>query len=132
VSGKGKIIMKEHERDRVEKITREAAERLRLQPLPSAERVTIHCTELPEDTSDSPIAGEWNFYRREVGRLLAEGQEGKWLLIKGERIIGIWDSEAVAHQVAVQKFLMQPVLILQILTREPVLRGPRAFRRCLS
>jgi len=124
--------MKEHERDWVEKITRESAERLRLQPLPPVERPTIHYTELPEDTSNSPIASEWNFYRREVGRLLAEGQEGKWLLIKGERIIGIWDSEAEAHQVAVQKYLMQPVLIHQVLTREPVLRGPTLFRQCLS
>lgn len=38
---------------------------------------TIHYSELPEDTSDRSTAKEWNFYRREVGRLLADGHEGK-------------------------------------------------------
>jgi len=44
---------------------------------PPPQRQTIHYTELPEDASESPIAREWNFYRREAGRLLAEGHEGK-------------------------------------------------------
>lgn len=91
---------------------------------------TIHYTELPEDASAGPIAAEWNFYREEAGRLLAEGEEGRWVLIKGEKIIGIWDTQEAAYEVALKNYLMQPVLIHQILTREPLLRGPRHISPC--
>ena len=60
----------------VERVHRQAAEELRGQPPPlPIQRPTIHYTELPEDTPDSPLYQEWNTYRREVGRLLAEGHE---------------------------------------------------------
>ena len=49
------------------------------------------------------MSQEWNFYRREVGRLLAEGQEGSWLLIKGDDIIGIWDTQEEAEAVALSE-----------------------------
>jgi hypothetical protein len=81
---------------------------------------TIHYTELAEAPPDSPIAAEWNFYRREVGRLLAEGREGQWLLIKGEQIIGLYATHAEAYEV--QCTLIQPAVIKQVLKREPVLR----------
>lgn len=97
------------------------------------ERPTIHWSELPEDTS-GPLAVEWNFYRREVGRLLAEGHEGRWVLIKGEAIVGIWDARDEAAAVARRRYPMQPALIHQILTREPVLRSPTTvlLNRCRS
>jgi hypothetical protein len=88
---------------------------------------TIPHTELPED-KDSPIAVEWNLYRREVGRLLAEGHEGKWVLIKGSEIIGIWDSREEAKAVTLERYLLQPVLLRQILGREPLVRGPAHLR----
>jgi hypothetical protein len=91
-------------------------------PPPRPERPTIHYTELPDGLPDSPLKTEWDFYRRVVGRLLAEGHEGKWLLVKNEEIVGIWETEAEANAVRVQRFLMQPVLMKQVLTREPILR----------
>jgi hypothetical protein len=96
------------------------------------ERPTIHWTELTEAAAGSRIATEWNFYRKQVGRLLAEGHEGRWVLVQGEEIIGIWDTEKEADQVRVQRFLNQDVLIQQVLSREPVLRGPTYFRSCRS
>src|SRR5205814_1647250 len=87
-------------------------------------RRTIHWTELPEDTSGGPLATEANFYRCEVGRLLAEGHEGKWVLIKGEEIIGIWDTRQEAFAVADGRFLLQQVLVKQILEWEPLIRLP--------
>ena len=83
---------------------------------------TIHYTQLPEVPPDSQIATEWNFYRRIIGRLLAEGHEGKWLLIKNEEIVGVWATEAEADRVRVQRFPLQPVLMKQISSREPSLR----------
>jgi hypothetical protein len=81
---------------------------------------TIPYTALAEAPPDSPIATEWNFYRREVGPLLAAGNEGKWVLIKGEQIVGIWDTFEEANEAQVS--LVQPVMLKQILQREPVLR----------
>ncbi len=97
-----------------------------------SDRPTIHFTQLPEDTSGGRTAAEWNYYRREVGRLLAEGHEGKWVLIHGEEIVGIWDTQAEADQIRLQRFLMQDVLVQQIRTHEPVLRGPTYLRLCRS
>jgi hypothetical protein len=125
--------MNEEQRELVERLRRKEMELIRNQPrAASLQQQTIHYTELPEGSADSPIAREWNVYRREVGRLLAEGHEGKWVLIKGEEIIGIWDSRDEARAVALERYLMQPVLIHQVLTREPVLRGPIWLRPCPS
>lgn len=97
-----------------------------LQPL------TIRHTDLPFDSSGGPIAHEWNYYREVVGRLLSEGHEGRWVLIKGKEIIGIWDSEEEADGVRLEKFTLQPVLLKQIQTRERVFRGGGHDRRWLS
>jgi hypothetical protein len=120
----------QNEKDRavVEAMLGEACAQNPPQSLPPAERPTIHYTELPEGTTDNPIAAEWKFYRREVSRLLAEGQEGRWVLIKGEKVIGLWDTREEAYAVAIERYLMQPVLVHQVLTREPVLRGPTFSR----
>jgi hypothetical protein len=104
---------------------REAEERSSVEHLQQpgrSEPATIPYTQLPEARPDSPLAAEWNFYRQTIGRLLAEGHEGKWLLIKNEQIVGIWETQAEADTVRVQRFLMQPVLMKQILAREPMLR----------
>jgi hypothetical protein len=77
---------------------------------------------LPDVPGDSAIVTEWNYYRRMIARLLAEGHEGKWLLIKNEEIVGVWDTEAEANRIRVERFPLQPVLVKQILTREPTLR----------
>jgi hypothetical protein len=83
---------------------------------------TIPWNELPEDTSGQPQSTEWNFYRREVGRLLAEGHEGKWVLIKGEEIIGMWDRREDAFAAATERYLNEPCLVKQVLVIEPVLK----------
>jgi hypothetical protein len=89
---------------------------------PRPEPPTIHYTELPDGPPNSPLRTEWDFYRRAVGRLLAEGHQGKWLLIKNEEIVGIWDTEAEANAVRVQRFPREPILMKQIRAREPILR----------
>jgi hypothetical protein len=102
-----------------------------LPPPPPRESPTIHSTELPDPRPGDVLTTEWNHYRRVVGQLLAEGREGKWLLIKKEEIIGIWDTEEEADRVRVERFLLQAVLMKQILTREPILRNGYN-RLCLS
>ena len=131
-STQGGEFMNDDGRALVEALHREAAEQARGQPWPPTERPTIHFTELPEAQPGDVLYSEWNTYRREVARLLAEGHEGKFVLIKGEQIIGLWQTRDEAKDVALQRFLMQPVLIQQVLEREPLLRGPMLTRfRCL-
>jgi hypothetical protein len=108
--------------DPVWRLHREALERAPASPPQPPAPYTIPYTQLPEGHPDSPTATEWNFYRRTVGRLLTEGHEGKWLLIKGEEIVSIWATLAEADTVRQERFLGQPVLLKQILAQEPILR----------
>ncbi len=91
---------------------------------------TIHYTALPPASPDSPLATEYNFYRREVGRLLAEGHEGKWVLIKNEEILGIWDTLKEVREVALWSNFGQPCLLQQILPRERILQNPLSYFSC--
>ncbi len=91
---------------------------------------TIHYTELPEDTTGGAQSTEWNYYRREAERLLAAGHEGRWALVVGEQVIGIWDAEVEAKVVAAERYPQRPVLIHRILTREPLFPTPTFFYRC--
>jgi hypothetical protein len=84
---------------------------------------TIHYTELPEPDVHSPLRQEWNTYRRDAGRLLAEGHAGKFVLIKDDAIEGIFDTWHAAHGEGLKRFLLQPMLVKQILAREPILRA---------
>jgi hypothetical protein len=107
----------------VEKVHREALERYCAQPpLPSPEPQTVHYLEQPEPKPGDRYFAEWTTYRREAGRLLAEGKEGKYLLIKGEGIVGIWDTRDDAMAEGYHQFGHQPVLVQQLREREPVLR----------
>src|SRR5262245_61693249 len=92
---------------------------------------TISWKELPPSQPDSPLAREWETYGREVGRLLAEGLEGKCALIKGDDIVGIFDSWDQAREAGLKRYLLDVHMVRPILSREPVLRGPiRLLRTC--
>jgi hypothetical protein len=54
--------------------------------------------------------------------LLAEGAEGKFALIKGNEIIGIFADEDEAMEMGREKYLMQPFMVQPILEWEPVVR----------
>jgi hypothetical protein len=64
---------------------------------------------------ESPIWSEWNLFRREWPRLLAEGHEGSWVLIKGEEIIGVFATREEARGVGLRRFGLTTMLIQQIL-----------------
>jgi hypothetical protein len=114
---------KERERALVEQVHREAIEQGRVQSLPPRERPSgVHYTELPEAKPGEPLAEEWNTYRREVGRWLAEGLEGRHVLIKGEQIIGIYDTSEEARETGLKLYLLQPFFVHPIRTEEPYLR----------
>jgi hypothetical protein len=113
----------EEERGRalVETTHRAAVQQRQDRPRP-VESPTIHYTGLPEAKPDSPLYLEWEVYRREAARLLAEGNAGRHVLIKGAQIIGIWDTHDEAAAAGYQRFLGQPFLVHQIQESERVLR----------
>ena len=80
----------------------------------------IHYTELPPSQSGSQRKEEWETYRREVGRLIAEGYEGKCILIKNESIIGIYDTMDEAKDEGRRRYLLQGYLVHRIQTWERV------------
>ncbi len=112
--------MNEDGHDLVARIHREFAERY--PPPPLLPPATIHYTELPPSKPGDTLAEEWETYRREVGRLLAEGNEGRYILIKGREIIGLWDREEDALATGYQRYLLQSFLVHQVQERERLLR----------
>jgi hypothetical protein len=102
-------------------------ERLRQELLHPTEIPTLHHTQLPPAGLESPLCQEWNTYRREVARLLAEGNEGRWVLIADQEIIGLWDTEEAANRARVERFPTKSVLVKQVLSREPIVRCTRLY-----
>ena len=78
----------------------------------------------------SPIKVEWDFFRRELPRLLAEGHEGRWVLIKGEEIIGLFDTFREARSVGTRSYGLAPMLVQQILRWYKPIRAGN-YWRCL-
>jgi hypothetical protein len=86
----------------------------------SDEVPTIHYTELPTPSGDGPVAREAATFHRELPRLLAEGHEGKWALIKGDAVIGVHDSLDAGERAGRAHDLLQPVLVQPVREWQPL------------
>jgi hypothetical protein len=106
----------------VYRMHREAAERLHDQPLPPVKRQTIPYTQLAEAKPGDYFFLEWNTYRREVGQLLAEGHEGKWVLIKDQTVVGLYDPMDAARAEGRKRFSRDRFLVEQVQAERPVYR----------
>jgi hypothetical protein len=82
----------------------------------------IHYTKLAEAKQGDTFFREWNTYRCAVGRLLAEGHEGRHVLIKGEEIIGVYDTWDEAEEVGLKLDRCGGFFVHPIRTEEPYLR----------
>jgi hypothetical protein len=83
---------------------------------------TITYTALPAAPPDEVLSQEWCTYRREAGRLLAEGREGKFVLIKGARVVAVHDTWDDAREAGLRLYLPEPFLVREIRSEEPLLR----------
>ncbi len=101
-------------------------------PCPEVKRPTIHYTQLEDFPPDDPLYNEWNTCRRELPRLIAEGHEGKFVLVKGAEIIGLYPSYLEANAEGCRRFLTEPFLIHEIQTEIPLLRLSLLALSCLS
>jgi hypothetical protein len=81
---------------------------------------TIHYSQLPPAEPGSPNDVEWETYRREVGRLLAEGREGQVVLIKKDRIVGFFNTLDDAYAAGLAQFLLDGFFIQEVREYEPI------------
>src|SRR5690242_16041901 len=51
-----------------------------------------------------PLAAEVNAYLRELPRLLGEGEEGRFALIHGDQLLGVWDTFGDALEAGYERF----------------------------
>jgi hypothetical protein len=88
----------------------------------------IHYTELGPARPDDPNGLAWETYRREVARLIAEGHEGKYVLLHDDEIAGIYESWEDAKREGLLRFCVngRHSMIRHILTYEATIKlSPR-------
>jgi hypothetical protein len=88
---------------------------------------TIHYTQMPPHPADSPVYQEVQTFRRELPRLLAEGHEGKWALIQGDEIIGLYPTFDEAYRAGLERFLRQRFILQPVREWQPLLRSRVCF-----
>jgi hypothetical protein len=80
----------------------------------------IHYSELRPSQREGEKDVEWETYRREVGRLIADGHESKWVLIKDDTIIGVFNTLEEVREEGYRRYFPERFLIHQIQTWERV------------
>ena len=65
-----------------------------------------------------PLEHEIETYRRELRRLIAAGEAGRFVLIKGEQVVGIWDTQAQALEAGRQQFGLEAIAVKRIDPRD--------------
>jgi hypothetical protein len=74
---------------------------------------------------------EMEAYRRELPRLLEEGEQGRFALVHGDMVISIWDTRRDAVQAGHERFGLTPFLVQEVQREErrvviPLLLVPHA------
>jgi hypothetical protein len=92
----------------------------------------IHHSQLPPSLMGEQPRPEWETYRREVERLLREGHEGKWVLLKGVEVVGLFDTMRAAADEGYRRFVSSGFLVHQVKMFEPILRLRPWIYTCLT
>jgi hypothetical protein len=80
--------------------------------------------EVPDIPEGEPFAEEWRAFKREVFRLVNDGMIGKFAVLKGEQLVGIWDTLSDAELAGRRQFGDAPFLVQEIqLHLKPMCRG---------
>jgi len=114
--------MDENDRTLVNAIHRAAKEACRDLPVRAAELPGMHYSELAPSVPGDVFFDEWNTYCGEIGRLLAEGLQGRYVVIKGKDILGTYATWQAAREAGLQRFLLEPFFVHEIRVEEPFLR----------
>jgi len=81
---------------------------------------TIHYSKLPKRSADGHVAHEAETFLRELPRLLAEGHEGKWALVKGNQVVGLYDSLDEGERAGRERYMLQPFLVQPVREWQPL------------
>jgi hypothetical protein len=73
------------------------------------------------------IRAEIATYRRALPRLLAEGQAHRFVLIKGDEVISVWDTSDEAYQAGCERFGNGPFLAQPVDPRDLTRVFPEGF-----
>jgi hypothetical protein len=114
--------MSDNGRSLVEAMHREAVEKQRCASVPAPLPAGIPWMDLAPAAPGDVFFHEWNTYCREIGRLLAEGNEGRHVLIKADEIIGIYESWDAAREAGLRRYLLEPFFVHPIRPVEPYVR----------
>lgn len=64
---------------------------------------------------------EYEAYKRELPRLLEQGENGRFALIRGDAVISVWDTYRDAIQTGYDHFGLQPFMVKRVeLVETPV------------
>ena len=77
-------------------------------------------------TDNDALEKELAFFNRNKAGYLKE-YKNKYLLIKGEELIGYFDTNEAAYEAGIQKYGNVPFLIKQVLEHEPTLTISSVF-----
>lgn len=66
-------------------------------------------TQFPEQLA--PLRAEIEAYYRELPRLLEDGEEGRYAVVKGNTVHGAWDTYRDARQYGGMMFGMEPFMV---------------------
>lgn len=83
---------------------------------------TIPWQEVPDPSPDDFFFDELTTYKREMPRLLEEGMEGQYVLIKGSELVGVYPTWDEARKEGLRRYLQDKHLIHRILREEPLVR----------
>jgi hypothetical protein len=61
-----------------------------------------------------PLEREIGTYFRELPRLIAEGQEGRYALIRDDELLSVWDTLAAASEAGHQRFGLERFMAQRI------------------
>jgi len=57
---------------------------------------------------------EWDTFLKELPRLIAEGKRGKYVLIRGDAVEGVWDTLDEALAAGYDRFGLEPFLAQEV------------------
>jgi hypothetical protein len=87
--------------------------------------------EIPDPAEGEPFADEWKTFKREVYRLMCHGGRGRFALIKGDKVVSVWDTHNDAIQAGRERFGQEPFMVQEIqLYVKPLRSG--YVRLCVS
>ena len=73
---------------------------------------------IPGMPHDMPLQHEFAIYIRELPRLIAEGHTGHYALIKGDEILGLWDTLEGVLEAGYERFGLEPFALYKVNPRD--------------